>query len=85
MLVAGGALGKDLSQERAVVLLSTSGGDSKKAGVEAAVLEHSYMLRLVKECTLLKGGGVAGEFRMGTHCCISQNCFHVCAMALSKP
>lgn len=51
--MAEGVLGKDLSQERAVVLLSMSGGDSKKAGVEAAVLERSYMLRLIKKCTLL--------------------------------
>lgn len=37
------------------------------------MLESSYMLRLVKKCTLLECGGVAGDFGMGTHCCIGQN------------
>lgn len=86
MPVAGGPLGKDLSQESAVVLLSTSGVDSKKAGIEAAVLESSYVLRLVKKCTLLECGAVAGDFGNGDSLLHqSQHNFYFCAMALSKP
>lgn len=84
MPVAGGPLDKDLSQESAVVLLSTSGVDSKKAGMEAAVLESSYVLRLVKKCTLLECGAVAGDFGNGDSLLHqSQYSFYFCAMALN--
>lgn len=39
-------------------LVSMSGGDSKKADMEAVVLECSYMPRLVKKCILLECGGL---------------------------
>lgn len=70
---ARGTLGKDPSQERAVVLLSTSEEDSNETGVEATELGSSYVLRLVKKCTLLECGGVDGELGMGIHCCIGEN------------
>lgn len=70
---ARGTLGRDPSQERAVVLLSTSGEGSNKAGMEATELGSSYVLRLVKKCTLLECGGMAGDFGMGIHCCSGEN------------
>lgn len=73
MPVAGGALGKDLSQERAVVLPSTSGGESKKAGKEAA-------------CALLRvwwggWGLLCGDSLLRQ----SEDSFYICAIALANP
>ena len=65
LAVAGEASGEGPSHERAAVLPSTSGGDRKEAGMEAAVRESSCMPRLVKKCTLLECEGEAGDFGMG--------------------